>query len=373
MKKTAVIFLAGVLALSMLAGCGKKKEPEYAETDTIEAVSVVESEPEPEPAETHIGEARSDLTGEWIDEELAGKRPLAVMLGNTKVATPQYGISQADVIYEAPVEGGETRLMGIFQDYANVEKIMSIRSCRRYYIDWALEFDAIYAHYGQASYALSTLERSDVHNLSGLDGGVESRMYQRDSSRKAPHNAYTTGDGILAGIDYKGYPTEHSEDYENHYHFNEDDENEIQLSEGQDAVVVKPGYLVNKPWFVYDSTTGLYSRYQNGAEQIDGNNSEQVQVKNILIQVCGWTLLDNDPGYLEVYTTDGGSGYYITNGKAIPVTWSKESQNAPTRYFDEAGNEITLNQGKTWVCITQDTYEDKIALFASEEEFEAAY
>ena len=116
------------------------------------------------------GMARSYLTGEWIDETIANQRPLAVMLGNTKIATPQYGITDADVIYEAAVEGQETRLMAIFQDYANLEKVMSIRSCRHYYVHWALEFDAIYAHYGQAKYAVEILSQDYVNNLSGLDG-----------------------------------------------------------------------------------------------------------------------------------------------------------------------------------------------------------
>ena len=49
---------------------------------------------------------------------------------------------------------------------------MSIRSCRHYYVHWALEFDAIYAHYGQAKYAVEILSQDYVNNLSGLDGGV---------------------------------------------------------------------------------------------------------------------------------------------------------------------------------------------------------
>lgn len=366
--------LIGVLAVSMFAGCGKKTE-ESPVSVKQEIISVEEEEEEAEePEETNVapeGMARSYLTGEWIDEEIAAQRPFAVMIGNTKVALPQYGVSDADIIYEAPVEGSETRLMAIFQDYASVEKIMSIRSCRRYYLDWMLEFDAIYGHYGQAVYALETLEKDYVDNLSGLDGGVSNVMYHRDSSRKAPHNAYTTGEDIIAGIEYKGYEKMHSESYEGHYQFNTDEENEIELTNGQDAVVVKPGYFVNKPWFVYDNESGLYKRYEYGDAHIDGNNGEQIQVKNIIIQSCDWYDL-GDNGYLEFETTAGGNGYYITNGKAIPVTWTKDSQESPTRYFDADGNEITINQGKTWVCITQDTYEDKITFFASEEEFEAA-
>lgn len=373
MKKIAVLLLTGLLGAGLLAGCGKKDDSAGDTAATEISLAEIENlTEEKEPAPSHEGEARSDLTGEWIDEELAARRPFAVMMGNTKIATPQWGISSADVIYESPVEGAETRLMPIFQDYQQVEKIGSVRSCRLYYIDWAMEFDAIYGHYGQAYLAEDMLSSDSVDNLSGLSGALENTMYFRDSSRKAPHNAYTTGEGILEGIHIKEYETQHADDYESHYKFNEDDENEIQLTDGENAVVVQPGYLVNKPWFVYNTETGLYDRFQNGSAQTDANDDSQVSVKNILMQVCDWAVADSEAGYLSVDTTSGGSGYYITNGKAVPVTWSKDSQSSPTKYFESDGNQIVMNQGKTWVCIIQDTYEDNIAFYASEDEFNAA-
>ncbi|MCD7865733.1 MAG: DUF3048 domain-containing protein [Clostridiales bacterium] len=377
MKKLAILAVLGGLCLALFSGCGTEDLSASVSDEQLEIGIVAvedlaaEEEAETETDTSHEGEARSDLTGEWIDADLAAQRPFAVMIGNTKVATPQYGIGSADIIYEAPVEGPETRLMAIFQDYQNVEKIMSIRSCRLYYIDWALEFDAIYGHYGQAYLAVDMLSQSYVNNLSGLEGQLENTMYFRDSSKNAPHNAYTTGEGILEGISIKGYETQHDEDYESHYQFNEDDENEITLTDGEAAAVVQPGYLANKPWFVYNAETGLYERYQNSAEQIDALTDEQLTVKNILIQVCDWYTANTDTGYLDVETIGSGTGWYVTNGQAIPVTWSKESQTAATRYYDSDGVEIILNQGKTWVCIVQDTYEDNITFYAGEEEFSA--
>lgn len=372
MKKAIAMILLGVMSLSLLTGCGKKEETS-AVSDTAQETSISAPEEvpvsEPEIPAVPEGMARSYLTGEWIDETIANQRPLAVMLGNTKIATPQYGITDADVIYEAAVEGHETRLMAIFQDYANLEKVMSIRSCRHYYVHWALEFDAIYAHYGQAKYAVEILSQDYVNNLSGLDGGVEKVMYKRDSNRKAPHNAYTTGEGIVAGIAYKGYETQHAADYSGHYKFVEDDNQQLFLQGGSPAAVVEPGYLVNKPWFVFDSETGLYKRFQNGAAQTDGNNGKQVEVKNIIIQICEWNRMSSEDEYLNMETMKGGSGYYITNGTAIPVTWKKDSLQSPTRYYKEDGSEIQLNQGKTWVCVTEDTYADKIAFYSSEEEY----
>lgn len=191
MKKRMICLLLAACVLAT-AGCGKKKEEPEKEpvVEVKEEVEKPKEEPKvEEPEDTHEGMAKSYLTGEWIDEELAGKRPLAVMIGNTSDALPQYGISSADVIYEVPVEGSYTRLMAIFQDYSGLEKIGSVRSCRHYFIYFAKEFDALYTHYGQAVYAEPILAREDVHNLSGMDSALESIMFYRDANRKAPHNA----------------------------------------------------------------------------------------------------------------------------------------------------------------------------------------
>ncbi|MCD8301363.1 MAG: DUF3048 domain-containing protein [Clostridiales bacterium] len=380
MKKTVAIGLICLLAVGLPVGCGSTEEDDTVisstetevNTDKIAEPAGEIGEVEEEVVEdTHTGQARSYLTGEWIDEGIAVQRPVAVMMGNTVDATPQYGISSADVVYEAPVEANITRLMPIFQDYEEVEKIMSIRSCRLYYIDWALEFDAIYAHYGQAYLAKDMLGAEYVDDLNGLDGDLGNTMYFRDSSKSAPHNAYATGESIAKGIEIDGYDTQYSEDYTGHYLFNEDDENEIELTGGEAAAVVKPGYKIDNPWFVYNEDTGLYERYQFKSAHVDANNNEQVAVKNILFQVVSWSVADSEHGYLDVTTIGSGDGWYATNGQVIPITWSKESQSEPTHYYDMDGNEIVLNQGKTWVNIIQDTYRDDVTFYATEDEFTA--
>ncbi len=371
MKKRMICLLLAACVFAT-AGCGKKKEEQEKEpeVEVKEEVEQPEEEPEPEePKDTHEGMAKSYLTGEWIDEELAKKRPLAVMIGNTSDALPQYGISSADVIYEVPVEGSYTRLMAIFQDYSGLEKIGSVRSCRHYFIYFAREFDALYTHYGQAVYAEPILARDDVHNLSGMDSELETIMFYRDTNRKAPHNAFISEEGINAGIEKKGYRTEIADTYSGHYQF-ADDDTQVQLT-GEDALVVSPGYFVNKPWFVYNSEDGLYYRYEFKDKQIDGANEKQLAVKNILIQYCDWSKKDEN-GYLDINTTSGGEGWYITNGKMEKVTWTKANEDSPARYFDEAGNEITINQGKTWVCIARNNYQDRFGVFATEEELSAA-
>lgn len=360
MKKFFAMLLVGCLAVAMFTGCsgGNESEPE-APTLSGE-IEVIQDAQEDEVEVVPEGMARSYLTGEWIDEELAAKRPIAVMLGNTTAALPQYGIGEAEVIYEVPVEGGLVRLMAIIQDYENLEKLMSIRSCRHYFVHWAMEYDAIYTHYGQAYLAEDILKQSYVDNINGLDGTIEYIVFSRDNSRKAPHNAYSNGEDLAAGIAKKGYDTALDASYEGHFLFDKDDNSEITLDNGTEATYIKPGYAINKPWFEYNAEDGLYYRYQHNAAHIDAVDGDQLACKNIILQVCDWSVADKEQGYLDINTTSGGHGYYVTNGKVVPITWSKDSITATTNYYGEDGSEIVLNQGKTWICIIQNTYENEV-------------
>ena len=374
MKRRLLILCMAAAMTALLFGCGKK-----AEEVPDEPVEEEPDEPVQEPDDTEDADAipegsvKSYLTGEWIDGELAGKRPYAVMIGNTQDSLPQYGIGSADVIYEAPVEASITRLMAIFQDVSGLDKIGSVRSCRHYYIYFAKEFDAIYAHYGQSIYAKPILEQKNVHNISGLDGSIEGIAFYRDKSRRSPHNAFTGGEELLAATEKKGYRTDYAESYQGHYQFAKDHE-PVELTEGEDALVVSPGYFINKPWFNYNEDDGLYYRYEFNQKQIDGATNEQLKVKNIIVQYCNWNMADEN-GYLDIKTipSDGqGTGKYITNGKMIDVTWTKENEDSPARYFDASGNEITLNQGKTWVCIVRNKYKERFQVFRTEAELKEA-
>lgn len=139
-KKYLTWLLVGaVCASTLLAGCGKKKEVEKKEVpqETVEepeekeeAKEIVLQPKEPETEQIPEGMMKSYLTGEYVSPAIGQRRPVAVMLNNIQAAVPQAGIANAGVVYEAPVEGGITRLMGIFEDYDNLEKIGSVRSCR---------------------------------------------------------------------------------------------------------------------------------------------------------------------------------------------------------------------------------------------------
>lgn len=363
-KKIAGILAVAALALGMAACKSRETVPIVQEITTTqketEAVTTAETETETEAVteESREGMMRSRLTGEWVAEEIGNRRPAAVMFNNIIDAVPQSGIGNAAVVYEAPVEGALTRLMGILEDYDSLEKIGSVRSCRLYYLYWAKEFDAIYTHFGQAIYAKPLLESSDIDNLNGLQ--LDGSCFYRTSDRVAPHNAYISGEGIAKGIATYGYRTEYAENQEEHYQFNTDDSAQIELEGAQSAQKVTPGYAINKPWFEYRAQDGQYYRFQYGEEQLDEATGDQLFYKNIILQLVDY--YDYGDGYLYITTTGTGKGKFITNGKAIDITWKKDTDFGVTRYYDLQGKEITLNTGKTWVCIIQKDREGKIVL-----------
>ena len=370
MKKKLATMLVLSLTMGMMAvGCGKDKE---VETDVVDlTVPPVETEEEPEPEEpenTHEGEAQSFLTGEWLPEEETKNRPFAIMFGNTVDALPQYGIGEADVLYECLVEGGLTRLMGIYDNYNDAPKYGSVRSCRLYFAYFAKEYDAMYTHFGQAVYALDFLNSDQIDNLSGLDGSISSTFY-RDSSRKAPHNAFTSPQGLDEGIATKNYRTEYDEEYTGHFLFADPDEDKIVL-DGADAAVMRPGYPIDKPWFVYDKDTDTYKRFQYKQAHIDGANDKQLSFTNVIFQNMDYEVIDQK-GYLEFNTVGTGTGKYFTGGKVVDITWKKEDINSPAIFYDASGAQLKMNPGKTCVCIIETASVDNISIYASENEFEA--
>lgn len=371
MKRLSVLALTLLTTSMLLYGCGKKEEIVPEETVTEETTET-ETEEISEPVEEGFvddeeipeGMVRSQLTNEFVDKSFAKKRPMAIMINNIINATPHSGLSQADVMYECIVEGSYSRLMAIFEDWENVGKIGPVRSCRDYFVYWAYEWDAIYAHFGGPElYVKSVLGREETDNLNGIS--LDGLAFYRTNDRPKPHNSYTSGSHLVKGVERKEYSLKHTENYrKDHFNFtNNLHPNTLsQYSTAIDAAYMAPGYLDNKPWFEYNAEDGLYYRYQFKKAHTDVENGQQLAYKNVIFQNTYYETRDKN-GYLAFKDHDDTrDGYYFTNGKAIHIRWKKSSDFSPTVYYDDDLNEITLNPGKTFICIVQDQKSDLIVV-----------
>ena len=273
-------------------------------------------------------------------------RPIAVMIDNHNQAWPQAGLNKAYLVYEIIVEGGETRLMAVFKG-VNVDKIGPVRSSRHYFLDYAMENDAIYAHYGWSPMAESDIKSYNINNLNGITESTSTFWRVKDKS--APHNAVTSTDALLKASKSKGYKTTSTK--KSVLNYTTDD---VTLEDGQGATSVTiPHSNLQTVKYVYDEENQVYKRYARNKAQTDWDTGNSITTKNIIITMCdNYTLDDSEnKGRQGLKNIGTFNGYYITNGKAIKIKCIKEARNTHTKYEDLQGNEIKVNDGNTWINI----------------------
>lgn len=379
-------FAALLLGAALLAGCGKKQEQPAGTESSGQSFSVSASE-QAEANETgsltHEEEAlkvqndgqHSFLTGEKMDPDEVSRRPLAVMFNNIIEGCPQTGISQASIIYEAPVEGRITRLMGLFENYQDMDRIGYIRSSRDYFVYCALEFDAIYAHFGQATPYVGELLNSDrVDNISGAVAGIDhpaTSAFLRTSKRKAPHNVYVDIEGLQKDIEKFGYSQTYHDTHKPKFAFVPDGQ-KPNNSGGQKALLLYPGGkeddLANgfskvQAYFEYNEKDGKYYRYQYGGPHIDESTGEQLSYDNVIFQYCYGEVRDaNDYLAFGCHGDNNMKVQVFTQGKMTEGTWSRYADTDPAYYVDKNGDPIQLSQGKTWICLIWDEYADDVVI-----------
>lgn len=378
-KRFALLIISFLLSCSCLSGCGSEPAPEVKEPEIVpiepEKVEAPAEAPEPESTviderESHDGQIQSYLTGEWTDEAIAERRPIAVMIPNNRPAMPQYGLSQAGIIYEAPVEGRITRLMAVFENFDNLERIGPVRSSRDYFIYIATGYEAIYCNWGLAvPYVEELINRDTVNNVSAAVTGIHNPADEAFGRVSRPGYAleftgYLMIDGLMAAVDRLGYDWNYDDSHVRPFLFAAD--NVIsEYEDHEDAVMVYPGgesgsnsggYGTYHPYFEYHEDDHLYYRYQDGKAQIDEYNGEQLAVTNIIFQYCHGEVRD-DHDYLAFGVHGEGDAVIFTNGKVIQGTWKRYNGDfTPAIFYDENGEEIVFNQGKTWICNIWDEY-----------------
>lgn len=395
--KRKLLLATMMIAATMLVGCGGEKQDDVSapihtiesqpisdDKDSEEAVESTEQEQEA-PKETTItervvvdGKKQSYLTGEWKDEAVVNRRNMAVMIPNNKPAMPQYGLSKASIIYEAPVEGRITRLMGLFEDYDDLDRIGPVRSSRDYYVYEAMAYDSIYVNWGLAVPFVGPIINTDrIDNVSQAVSGIEkaaSEAFDRVSrpGYKTEFTGYLFIEGYNKAVKRLKYDTNYADRdrFVQAFTFAADD-CRAEYAEYPDATKIYPGgkeknrggYGDAKPVFEYNAEDGLYYRSQFGEPQIDEMNGEQLAVSNVVFKIChGEVREPAEKDYLAFGVHGTGDAYVFTNGKVIKGTWKRDGDYAPNLFLDENGNEIVFNQGKTWFCNIWDEYQEYILI-----------
>lgn len=327
---------------------------ETLDEETTEEAEVIE-EPEEEPEEVREGFYRSELTNEWTDVSIMAQRPIAVMVDNEIKALPHYGTSKADVVYEmmnSTLNDRITRFMCIFKDYNNIEQIGSIRSVRTTNLQISPEFNAFVIHDGGPLYIEAYFKAPYVEHLSGGFSRIK-------NGKPTEFTEYISPGEVTKRAEAAGISLEYNEYYQGpHWKFASESK-PIDLSEVNNAIVcntIQTPYKHNRSRLEYVEADGVYRYSEYGDEYIDALTNEHLEFKNVILQESKFVQFD-EHGYMNflIHEGEGMHGYYITNGHGIPITWYKDKYDMfPSIFYDEEGNVITLNTGKTYVCIIPD-------------------
>ena len=281
----------------------------------------------------------------------SNKRPIAVMIPHDTwggAQDRQYGIQDAYIIYEIFAEGGITRLMALFKD-VNTEKIGPIRSSRSYYLDYAMESDAIYVHWGYSPQAQADIPKYGINNINGL--AEEGISVFRDSNYSAPNNGFTSIKSIYDRSEQKKYATTSDKWKLFDYSVEPLDLTKDETYKVANNVNV---YYTGKysAKYKYDADKKYYLRFNNDKAHIDNGTKEQLHVKNIIILKINNHLIAGDTkGRIDLENIGSGKGYYITDGGMIDITWKKDSRTSKTEYRDSKGNKLVLNDGNTFIQV----------------------
>lgn len=286
---------------------------------------------------------RRAIDGVWVPEGTPEARPLAIVIENSIDAWPISGIQQANIVFEAPTEAGIPRLLAIYADGSEVKRIGPVRSARLYYVDWAEEFGALYAHVGGSPEALRIIPSRAIQDLNEF---WNTRFFWRDDSRARPHNVYTSTELLQSALDAEAVPEYESWQYKEDAPFEERPQN----SQNTGSIFVDAKTDVYKVRWDYDPVQNEYRRFQNGVAYVD-DTGEQVRAKNVAVMQTEIVITD-EVGRRRIATVGEGEVQVFRDGNMIAGTWRRPTLDARTKFFDTSGNEIMLNAGVTWVQVT---------------------
>jgi hypothetical protein len=285
----------------------------------------------------------SALSGLQVDPSANARPVIGVMIENSLDARPQSGLSQASIVFEAIAEGGITRFLALFQD-TQPGNIGPIRSARPYYLQWALGFNAGYAHVGGSPEALSDIKSWGVRDLDQFFNGGS---YHRINTREAPHNVYTAVSTLTDLANSKGYTSSSFTSFPR----KKEAPLKVPTAKSVNLTLSGPAFNVH---YDYDTASNSYKRSEAGAPHMDAEGSVQLSPKVVIALVMDYGYKSD--GYHSDYNTLGsGTMYLFQDGFVTQGQWSKPDNATQFSFTDAAGKPLELNAGQTWITAVSAT------------------
>lgn len=352
-------FLLGVSGLLFVVACGGSQKTSVNTTSTSLPPSTLPSTTSSVVEVTTSTEAviattttidpkewvgpKHPLTGLPALEGIVPRPALAVKIGNNDFnSLPHEGLAEADIVYEALIEAGKTRFLGIYQS-SLPERIAPVRSARSTDISLIGNLsNPHFAYWGSnegVGVEVEEAERSGTFVRQSAEIN-SSGAFSRDPSRgNSPYDgvlnpAYLIGDvpasAPIAVFDYGALPVTAVSTFG--------------LRWETDGRVVE---------YLWDQQSSKWKRFQDGSPMIDSNGI-QLDSENIVLLYVDYSRSNADPNSPQAQSTGSGDGWLLRNGKIVGITWDRQFEALKWSFFDDdTGESVNLDYGRTWFILAQ--------------------
>ncbi|MEZ0536129.1 DUF3048 domain-containing protein [Caldicellulosiruptoraceae bacterium PP1] len=332
MKKRATIIFILIFIL-ILSGCSSKTvSTKETNNDNMAKSNVVSNTYQKQP---EIVQNICYFTGNEYNND---HYIFAVMINNELGAIPQSSLNEAEMLYEALIEGGATRIMAIYH-HTYPKKIGPIRSARPYFMQIAKSLNAYYVHCGGSPQSYRLIRNKYIKDIDAIYIG--NNIFFRTTDRKAPHNLYSSQEKLISYAKKKGFDKNQAKDL---YKFTDSFSN-VSNGDNSEIIIRFSGWYNIK--YKYDSSNLKYLRYIKQKPHIDKETNEQIYAKNIVILKAHYNTIRNDDKGRQEVDFSNGSGYLIQEGKTVNINYTFDLNNS-FKLTDSNGKEINLLKGNTW-------------------------
>ena len=280
------------------------------------------------------------LDGVMVEPGMENLYPLAIMIDNHAEARPPSGLAKANLVIEAPAEGGISRYLAFYASGEEVNEIGPIRSSRDYFVDWARELSALYTHVGGSPSSLVKMKKENVLHINEFYNGD---YFWRGERHNAPHNVYTSSKNLRNYLEKKEL-TEGK-----YFGWQFKDDKILKSRPATSTITIEHSSAYYKVHWEYDKNNNDYERFLAAKPHRDADGSA-VKAKNVIIQRIASREID-ELLRLEMDHIGTGTAMVCLDGECVNGVWQKKSATARTRFFDIDNNEFLYNRGTTWVQV----------------------